>query len=135
MRRGVGLRVVGLAAALALAAGSVGAWEIRAPVVAAEPVYDAASQIRCSVPAAGPVQSADLVAVMAEDLDLAVCAPSEPAIVGWTVRYRVDGREYRTFTVEHPGATLAVKVRVQSASSSSFPPPEHLPATRKRIRR
>ena len=107
---------------LNLAAVPAGAWEVRAPVVAAEPVYDSAAARSCPGPAAGPVRSADLAEAMARDLDLAACAPRQPSIVGWRVRYRIDGREYRTVTAAHPGDTLAVQVRVRAPEPATATP-------------
>lgn len=130
--RGVCLRA-GLLAALCLAGSPAGAWEARVPVVAAEPVYDAAAGAACNAPPPGPIQAAELAEAMAGDLDLAACTPTAPRILGWDVRYRFDGREYRTFMTEHPGTTVAVKVRVQAASSSSTT--RGLPPARVRVRR
>jgi hypothetical protein len=133
VRRGGAVRAAGLAAALVLAAGSAVAWEVRVPVMDAEPVYAPAAPAACGRPVAGPVLAAELAQAMAEDLDLAACPPPERALVGWKVRYRFDGREYRTVMTDHPGKTLAVKVRVQSAPSS--PAARALPETRVRVRR
>jgi hypothetical protein len=133
MKRVGDVRRAGLLAALCLAGNPAGAWEIRVPVVAAEPVYDAAGGVACSVPPAGPVQAAELAEAIARDLDFAACVPSARPVLGWDVRYRFDGREYRTFMTDHPGTSVAVKVRVQSVSSS--PTTQTLPPARVRIRR
>ena len=98
MRGGSAFRRAGLVAALCLAAGRAAAWELEVPVVAAEPVYTAAARSSCNEPEAGPVLAPDLADALAADLDLAACAPPRRAIVGWNVRYRFDGREYRTFS-------------------------------------
>ncbi len=91
---------------------AVGAWEVSAPVLAAAPVYASAGPMACPGAAPGPLTGAPLAEQLAADLERAACRPPSPAIVGWEVTYRFDGRTLRTFSREHPGEFVPVRVRV-----------------------
>jgi len=91
---------------------AVGAWEVSAPVLAAVPVYASAGPVACPGAAPGPLTGTPLAAQLAADLERAACRTRSPAIVGWKVTYRFDGRTLRTFSRERPGEFVPMRVRV-----------------------
>jgi hypothetical protein len=92
---------------------AAGAWEARAPVLSAEPVYAAARQRACPVATPGPVAGTSLAGQLAADLEAAACREPIPVLLGWNVTYRFDGRTLRMFAREHPGDYVSVGVSVR----------------------